>query len=103
MQNAEINTNKNMAVDKFEIGDKICTNAMGILLDVESALASLGDPQDDSIDWHATKVTMSATFVGCMATMLLAYAAKYEGYEPHSKSDLYLLQMAENQEEMYLN
>jgi hypothetical protein len=35
--------------------------------------------------------------------MLLAYAAKYEGYEPHSKSDLYLLQMAENQEEMYLN
>lgn len=102
MQNVETNT-KTASNSGAKVDDKILANSLTVLLDVESALATLGDPQDESVDWHASTVTMSAAFVGCMATMLLAYAVKYEGYTPHSKSDLRLLQMADSQEEQYLN
>lgn len=101
MQTVETNMKKPPVLDSAEV--VLSKDARGLLLDVEVALASLGDFDDDSIDWQESRVTMSAAFVGYMASLLLAYAVKYEGYDIHSKSDLHLLQVAESEGSNYLN
>ena len=77
------------------MSDKLLSDNLQTLLDVEKALINIGDPTDPFIDWEESSVTMSASLLGCMCAMLLAYAAKYEGYKAHSAAEIYILQEAE--------